>query len=87
MTKARNLRRTEQEEVQAASLRSIVTGRGIVSPTDSVYDGVNEKLPDSPGMGRSRSVNGGPGSPDLARHYKSSSPLPTVQLHPQSPQH
>ena len=36
-------------------------------------------------MGRYRSVNGGPGSPDLARHYKSSSPLPTVQLHPQSP--
>nr|XP_014353071.1 PREDICTED: protocadherin-7 [Latimeria chalumnae] len=49
------------------------------------YDSVNEKLSDSPGMGRYRSVNGGPGSPDLARHYKSSSPLPTVQLHPQSP--
>ncbi|TKS92901.1 Protocadherin-7 Brain-heart protocadherin [Collichthys lucidus] len=55
------------------------------NPTGQRYDGVNEKLSDSPGMGRYRSVNGGPGSPDLARHYKSSSPLPTVQLHPQSP--
>ncbi|XP_014061975.2 protocadherin-7 isoform X1 [Salmo salar] len=54
-------------------------------PNGQRYDGVNEKLSDSPGMGRYRSVNGGPGSPDLARHYKSSSPLPTVQLHPQSP--
>ncbi|XP_077598277.1 protocadherin-7b isoform X2 [Stigmatopora nigra] len=54
-------------------------------PNGGRYDGVNEKLSDSPGMGRYRSVNGGPGSPDLARHYKSSSPLPTVQLHPQSP--
>ncbi|XP_048365183.1 protocadherin-7 isoform X2 [Sphaerodactylus townsendi] len=50
------------------------------------YDGVHEKLSaDSPALSRYRSVNGGPGSPDLARHYKSSSPLPTVQLHPQSP--
>ncbi|XP_035281244.1 protocadherin-7b isoform X3 [Anguilla anguilla] len=54
-------------------------------PNGQRYDGVNEKLSDSPSMGRYRSVNGGPGSPDLARHYKSSSPLPTVQLHPQSP--
>ncbi|XP_056605505.1 protocadherin-7b isoform X3 [Triplophysa dalaica] len=54
-------------------------------PNGQRYDGVNEKLSNSPGMGRYRSVNGGPGSPDLARHYKSSSPLPTVQLHPQSP--
>ncbi|KAM6313136.1 protocadherin-7 isoform 1-T1 [Aegotheles albertisi] len=54
-------------------------------PNGQRYDSVNEKLSDSPGMGRYRSVNGGPGSPDLARHYKSSSPLPTVQLHPQSP--
>ncbi|XP_062992219.1 protocadherin-7 isoform X2 [Elgaria multicarinata webbii] len=55
-------------------------------PNGQRYDGVNEKLSgDSPAMSRYRSVNGGPGSPDLARHYKSSSPLPTVQLHPQSP--
>ncbi|XP_043918033.1 protocadherin-7 isoform X2 [Protopterus annectens] len=54
-------------------------------PNGQRYDSVNEKMSDSPGMGRYRSVNGGPGSPDLARHYKSSSPLPTVQLHPQSP--
>uniref|UniRef100_A0A8D0AYF9 Protocadherin 7 n=1 Tax=Salvator merianae TaxID=96440 RepID=A0A8D0AYF9_SALMN len=55
-------------------------------PNGQRYDGVNEKLTgDSPSMSRYRSVNGGPGSPDLARHYKSSSPLPTVQLHPQSP--
>ncbi|XP_043428751.1 protocadherin-7 isoform X4 [Panthera onca] len=54
-------------------------------PNGQRYDSVNEKLSDSPNMGRYRSVNGGPGSPDLARHYKSSSPLPTVQLHPQSP--
>ncbi|KAM4854180.1 protocadherin-7 isoform 4-T4 [Thomomys bottae] len=54
-------------------------------PNGQRYDSVNEKLADSPSMGRYRSVNGGPGSPDLARHYKSSSPLPTVQLHPQSP--
>ncbi|XP_041130388.1 protocadherin-7b isoform X1 [Polyodon spathula] len=54
-------------------------------PNGQRYDSVNEKLSDSPGMGHYRSVNGGPGSPDLARHYKSSSPLPTVQLHPQSP--
>ncbi|XP_066576081.1 protocadherin-7b isoform X2 [Amia ocellicauda] len=54
-------------------------------PNGQRYDSVNEKLSDSPGMGRYRSVNGGPASPDLARHYKSSSPLPTVQLHPQSP--
>ncbi|KAI5188354.1 Protocadherin-7 [Manis pentadactyla] len=54
-------------------------------PNGQRYDSVNEKLSDSPSMGRYRSVNGGPGSPDLARHYKSSSPLPTVQLHPQSP--
>ncbi|KAM6132625.1 LOW QUALITY PROTEIN: protocadherin-7 [Pterocles gutturalis] len=53
-------------------------------PNGQRYDSVNEKLSDSP-KGRYRSVNGGPGSPDLARHYKSSSPLPTVQLHPQSP--
>ncbi|XP_062849337.1 protocadherin-7b isoform X2 [Trichomycterus rosablanca] len=54
-------------------------------PNGQRYDGVNEQLSESPGMGHYRSVNGGPGSPDLARHYKSSSPLPTVQLHPQSP--
>ncbi|XP_075400568.1 protocadherin-7 isoform X1 [Tenrec ecaudatus] len=54
-------------------------------PNGQRYDSVNEKLSDSPSVGRYRSVNGGPGSPDLARHYKSSSPLPTVQLHPQSP--
>ncbi|XP_061440021.1 protocadherin-7 isoform X3 [Rhineura floridana] len=55
-------------------------------PNGQRYDGVNEKLSgDSPSLSRYRSVNGGPGSPDLARHYKSSSPLPTVQLHPQSP--
>ncbi|XP_053108984.1 protocadherin-7 isoform X4 [Hemicordylus capensis] len=55
-------------------------------PNGQRYDGVNEKLSgDSPSMSCYRSVNGGPGSPDLARHYKSSSPLPTVQLHPQSP--
>ncbi|KAJ3585095.1 hypothetical protein NHX12_013817, partial [Muraenolepis orangiensis] len=54
-------------------------------PNGRRYDGVDHKLFDSPGMGRYRSVNGGPGSPDLARHYKCSSPLPTVQLHPQSP--
>ncbi|XP_016101512.1 protocadherin-7-like isoform X2 [Sinocyclocheilus grahami] len=54
-------------------------------PNGQRYDGINEKLSDGPGMGCYRSVNGGPGSPDLARHYKSSSPLPTVQLHPQSP--
>ncbi|XP_041435349.1 protocadherin-7 isoform X2 [Xenopus laevis] len=54
-------------------------------PNGQRYDSVNEKLSDSPSMGMYRTVNGGPGSPDLARHYKSSSPLPTVQLHPQSP--
>ncbi|KAM4710466.1 protocadherin-7 isoform 2-T2 [Discoglossus pictus] len=54
-------------------------------PNGQRYDSVNEKLSDSPSMGRYRTVNGGPASPDLARHYKSSSPLPTVQLHPQSP--
>ncbi|XP_063313927.1 protocadherin-7 isoform X2 [Pelobates fuscus] len=54
-------------------------------PNGQRYDSVNEKLSESPSMGRYRTVNGGPGSPDLARHYKSSSPLPTVQLHPQSP--
>ncbi|XP_042325272.1 protocadherin-7 isoform X3 [Sceloporus undulatus] len=46
----------------------------------------DEKLDgDSPALSRYRAVNGGPASPDLARHYKSSSPLPTVQLHPHSP--
>ncbi|XP_063042701.1 protocadherin-7b isoform X2 [Engraulis encrasicolus] len=65
---------------------SIVTVEASKPNGHQRYDGVNEKLSDSPGgMGRYRSVNGGPGSPDLARHYKSSSPLPTVQLHPQSP--
>ncbi|XP_042197158.1 protocadherin-7b isoform X2 [Callorhinchus milii] len=54
-------------------------------PNGQRYDSADEKLTESPGMGRYRSMNGGPGSPDLARHYKSSSPLPTVQLHPQSP--
>ncbi|KAM6440222.1 protocadherin-7 isoform 2-T3 [Liasis olivaceus] len=55
-------------------------------PNGQRYDSVHEKLSaDSPALSRYRSVNGGPGSPDLARHYKSSSPLPTVQLHPQSP--
>ncbi|XP_034267186.1 protocadherin-7 isoform X2 [Pantherophis guttatus] len=56
-------------------------------PNGQRYDSVHEKLSnaDSPALNRYRSVNGGPGSPDLARHYKSSSPLPTVQLHPQSP--
>lgn len=55
-------------------------------PNGQRYDSVNEKLAgDSPSLSCYRSVNGGPGSPDLARHYKSSSPLPTVQLHPQSP--
>ncbi|XP_060633829.2 protocadherin-7 isoform X8 [Anolis sagrei] len=56
-------------------------------PNGQRYDGVHEKLAgDSPALSRYRAVNGGPGgSPDLARHYKSSSPLPTVQLHPQSP--
>uniref|UniRef100_A0A8C0B8T8 Cadherin domain-containing protein n=1 Tax=Buteo japonicus TaxID=224669 RepID=A0A8C0B8T8_9AVES len=50
-------------------------------PNGQRYDSVNEKLSDSPGMGRYRSVNGGPGSPSLARHYKSSSPL-ELAVHP-----
>ncbi|XP_069781100.1 protocadherin-7b isoform X2 [Narcine bancroftii] len=54
-------------------------------PNGQRYDSVHEKLTESPGMGCYHSMNGGPGSPDLGRHYKSSSPLPTVQLHPQSP--
>ncbi|XP_072920964.1 protocadherin-7b isoform X1 [Hemitrygon akajei] len=54
-------------------------------PNGQRYDSAHEKLTESPGMGCYHSMNGGPGSPDLGRHYKSSSPLPTVQLHPQSP--
>ncbi|MBN3271647.1 PCDH7 protein, partial [Polyodon spathula] len=74
----------KNKKSKQALYSSIVTVEAS-KPNGQRYDSVNEKLSDSPGMGHYRSVNGGPGSPDLARHYKSSSPLPTVQLHPQSP--
>jgi len=77
--------RKKQKSSKQPLYSSIVTVEASKPSNGQRYDGVNEKLSDSPGMGRYRSVNGGPGSPDLARHYKSSSPLPTVQLHPQSP--
>ncbi|KAM9833786.1 protocadherin-7b isoform 2-T2 [Syngnathus typhle] len=83
--KSKKPKKDKRKQKSKQPLYSSIVTVEASKPNGQRYDGVNEKLSDSPGMGRYRSVNGGPGSPDLARHYKSSSPLPTVQLHPQSP--
>ncbi|XP_019132351.1 protocadherin-7b isoform X1 [Larimichthys crocea] len=83
--KSKKPKKDKKKQKSKQPLYSSIVTVEASKPNGQRYDGVNEKLSDSPGMGRYRSVNGGPGSPDLARHYKSSSPLPTVQLHPQSP--
>ncbi|XP_072368915.1 protocadherin-1-like isoform X3 [Scyliorhinus torazame] len=44
---------------------------------------INESSSDSPRIHLPLNCN--PGSPDLGRHYRSNSPLPSIQLHPQSP--
>ncbi|XP_055498710.1 protocadherin-1-like isoform X3 [Leucoraja erinacea] len=44
---------------------------------------INESSTDSPRIHLPLNCN--PGSPDLGRHYRSNSPLPSIQLHPQSP--
>uniref|UniRef100_UPI00398E56F2 protocadherin-1-like isoform X2 n=1 Tax=Pristiophorus japonicus TaxID=55135 RepID=UPI00398E56F2 len=44
---------------------------------------INESSGDSPRIHLPLNCN--PGSPDLGRHYRSNSPLPSIQLHPQSP--
>lgn len=44
---------------------------------------INENLGDSPRI--HLPLNYPPGSPDLGRHYRSNSPLPSIQLQPQSP--
>ncbi|XP_078267851.1 protocadherin-1-like isoform X2 [Rhinoraja longicauda] len=44
---------------------------------------INESNTDSPRIHLPLNCN--PGSPDLGRHYRSNSPLPSIQLHPQSP--
>ncbi|XP_020484817.2 protocadherin-7b isoform X3 [Labrus bergylta] len=83
--KSKKPKKDKKKQKSKQPLYSSIVTVEASKPNGQRYDSVNEKLSDSPGMGRYRSVNGGPGSPDLARHYKSSSPLPTVQLHPQSP--
>uniref|UniRef100_H3BYS3 Protocadherin 7 n=1 Tax=Tetraodon nigroviridis TaxID=99883 RepID=H3BYS3_TETNG len=83
--KSKKPKKDKKKQKSKQPLYSSIVTVEASKPNGQRYDGVSEKLSDSPGMGRYRSVNGGPGSPDLARHYKSSSPLPTVQLHPQSP--
>lgn len=44
---------------------------------------MNENVNDSPRI--HLPLNYPPGSPDLGRHYRSNSPLPSIQLQPQSP--
>ncbi|XP_061690293.1 protocadherin-1-like [Syngnathoides biaculeatus] len=44
---------------------------------------INEAVGDSPRI--HLPLNYPPGSPDLGRHYRSNSPLPSIQLQPQSP--
>lgn len=44
---------------------------------------INENINDSPRI--HLPLNYPPGSPDLGRHYRSNSPLPSIQLQPQSP--
>nr|XP_040030025.1 protocadherin-1-like isoform X2 [Gasterosteus aculeatus aculeatus] len=44
---------------------------------------INEDVTDSPRI--HLPLNYPPGSPDLGRHYRSNSPLPSIQLQPQSP--
>nr|XP_024659935.1 protocadherin-1 isoform X2 [Maylandia zebra] len=44
---------------------------------------INENVNDSPRI--HLPLNYPPGSPDLGRHYRSNSPLPSIQLQPQSP--
>ncbi|XP_077388216.1 protocadherin-1-like isoform X1 [Festucalex cinctus] len=44
---------------------------------------INEAVSDSPRI--HLPLNYPPGSPDLGRHYRSNSPLPSIQLQPQSP--
>lgn len=44
---------------------------------------MNESVTDSPRI--HLPLNYPPGSPDLGRHYRSNSPLPSIQLQPQSP--
>ncbi|KAK7916499.1 hypothetical protein WMY93_012260 [Mugilogobius chulae] len=44
---------------------------------------INENVTDSPRI--HLPLNYPPGSPDLGRHYRSNSPLPSIQLQPQSP--
>ncbi|KAL0973592.1 hypothetical protein UPYG_G00206730 [Umbra pygmaea] len=44
---------------------------------------INDKVHDSPRI--HLPLNYPPGSPDLGRHYRSNSPLPSIQLQPQSP--
>lgn len=44
---------------------------------------INDNVNDSPRI--HLPLNYPPGSPDLGRHYRSNSPLPSIQLQPQSP--
>ncbi|CAL9692663.1 unnamed protein product [Knipowitschia caucasica] len=44
---------------------------------------INDNVTDSPRI--HLPLNYPPGSPDLGRHYRSNSPLPSIQLQPQSP--
>lgn len=44
---------------------------------------INDSVTDSPSI--HLHLNYPPGSPDLGRHYRSNSPLPSIQLQPQSP--
>ncbi|CAB1337509.1 unnamed protein product [Coregonus sp. 'balchen'] len=60
------------EEEEEASLQK---GLNFNLINDSVNDSPRIHLP----------LNYPPGSPDLGRHYRSNSPLPSIQLQPQSP--
>ncbi|XP_023652767.1 protocadherin-1-like isoform X2 [Paramormyrops kingsleyae] len=60
----------EDEEVEQASLQ-----KSLNFSHDRINDSPRIHLP----------LNYSPGSPDLGRHYRSNSPLPSIQLQPQSP--
>ncbi|KAM8847767.1 protocadherin-1 isoform 1-T1 [Synchiropus picturatus] len=47
------------------------------------FNHINDTVNDSPRI--HLPLNYPPGSPDLGRHYRSNSPLPSIQLQPQSP--
>ncbi|XP_036380936.1 protocadherin-1-like isoform X2 [Megalops cyprinoides] len=60
----------EEDEEEEASLQ-----KSLKFSLDGVNDSPRIHLP----------LNYPPGSPDLGRHYRSNSPLPSIQLQPQSP--